>query len=1089
MPTKLFEQTGEFQFPRLSPTGFRIGAGASHASVITRFSPDKTFTGRVARPLSDSLIAFIVDIEDSPAAQTAALMLWNGTDAPPSDSGVPHDTVACNDFDAADGHWGAWLETERRTGQHGRLVIDGRLVGYGYGGVRTTNGWVASPNLTPTPDYPGGRVEVFQIGGGVSYTVALHPEFNRWTCSTQGWVGFGYWGKPWIIAPNGAIVDVSHGWGWPESPPVLVHRPDGKVYAYTHTIDPVSEQSYVFGRWLRFPIVPKIAGQVIPFGAAWLDARYVSGKTLLVGGTDVGYCAAWQVDDTEVETLLPVTALPPPVTDVPWVADPKGTKFDVRTAWRASATAERVVNDRAFLWFRKSDGVAGDPQGAWGAWFDHTIDVDHEHPVAGLWMDSSTGQLLNADTPQPLNRWMTFQPNRLWFPLVGESPWEQEFSTGFHWREYVAGKIDPVATLMRFESGHAVIGGVIMRYRHTYDASTQDGYVKYSYYDKDMIERRWELWKTGVLVQFTQPVPITGKEAFVTPWVTPTNDILPHLEGEIMPEFDAGLWAQFRARVPPTFMTLPAGQGKHEAAAAYTYKFAQQLRASKGDAYGAKRTSSSAPLSADVFAVREGSKLYGFDLFQDTDGDNTSVNASPDAMDITGQFFQPVDPVDYLGGSDPGDPGDPGGPSTGAMIFTQTGKNGVRYMTAEDGGGEQGVTIGGRPAGLMTASRTQADIDQYGTAWQEWQVAPASAEGITGVSIKCGEFYATLWDTGGKMIFNRRAVGPGEIWRLHPMGSGVAIQGYNDKFVCAERDAQGNITGEVNVNRASPGEWETFQTKGGTATNGDAAPSAYGVTLNGRYFSVPLVGASMLYAAAPGADYIPALDENKELGFNLVRLFCGQLDQVGQVIDSGLYQRIAKIQRDCDDRAMLLYPAYVTNAQAGYDLIKHANELEGVFRGAPNVRLKEAANEADNSTQGGRLDINTLKRIRDGKEGIWTLSADIRDGDTSTRLSTDFYAFHFGRDKDPSQLSVNATVRDAFGHPGFNQEQIGADEVNKPGSRSNDVSLFGRLGVGNNKYRFGGIFHSEAGLNARRLGPVQRQAAINFIKGSLIGSF
>lgn len=491
MPTKLFEQIGELQFPRLSPTGFRIGAGASHASVITRFSLDKTFTGRVARPLSDSLIAFLVDIEDSPTAQTAALMLWNGTDALPSDSGVPHDVVACNDFDAADGHWGAWLETERRTGQHGRLVIDGHLVGYGYGGVRTTNGWVASPNFTPTQAFPNGRVEVFQVNGGSRYTVALHPEFNRWTCSTQGWVGFGYWGKPWIIAPNGAIIDVSHGWDWPESPPVLVHRPDGKVYAYTHTIDPVSEQSYVFGRWLQFPIVPKIPGQVISLGAAWLDARYVSGKTLLVGGTDTGYCAAWQINDTEAETGLPVTIVPPVPTNVPWVDDPKGTKYDVRDEWRATATAEQ----NHVCWFRKGDPVPNDPQGEVGAHLDY--EPLSQWPV-GLLDDSSTGERLANGQ----NNWMYFDEKRLWFPLIGESGWTASYTSLFRWRSGLRGHVPVV---MAFWSGHAVIGGVACRYKHMYDPSQpandpqrpkyRTGAREIDYYDANMKPLRWESWK------------------------------------------------------------------------------------------------------------------------------------------------------------------------------------------------------------------------------------------------------------------------------------------------------------------------------------------------------------------------------------------------------------------------------------------------------------------------------------------------------------------------------------------------------------------------------------------------------------------
>src|SRR6266540_1560795 len=635
------------------------------------------------------------------------------------------------------------------------------------------------------------------------------------------------------------------------------------------------------------------------------------------------------VDEVSV-SLLPPAENPPINTlpDAPWVTDPKGTKYDVRAIWRASATAEKVVGGRSFLWFRKSDGVAGDPQGAWGAWFDHTIDTDHDRPVAGLWMDSSTGQFLDADTPKPRNRWMTFQPKRLWFPLVGTSPWKQAFSTGFHWREYAADKIDPVASEMRFESGQAVMGGIAMRYRHTYDASTQDGYIEYSYYDVAMIERRWEMWKNGKLEQFTQPVPVTGKESFVAPWILPTNDILTLLEGGTMPTFPTALWAQFRLVLPPTFLSAPASEAKDNEARKYVAKFAAQCAFSLFLNGAAKNAVYSLSLYNGHAPYEVLGQLYGFDMFSGLGENVTTVNASPSAMDITGQSFVPAGtgtvpaPQDFIGAggggtTDPGVPNTPGTLSSGRAIFTTTGKNGIRYMTAEDGGGEQGATVPtivngqrvDRPAGLVAASRTQADIDRYGTGWQEWYVSPASIDNLTGVSIKCGEFYATAWGTNGKMVFNRRAIGPGEVWRLHHQDNGVALQAYNDKFVCAERDAQGNVTGEVNVNRDAPGEWETFTATGLTVGGGSSAvgggptaPLAYPVAIDGRFFRVPIVGASMLYAASPLIDYRAALDENQALGFNAVRLFCGQLEQVGQDVGGSLYSRLAQIARDCLDR-------------------------------------------------------------------------------------------------------------------------------------------------------------------------------------------
>lgn len=548
-----------------------------------------------------------------------------------------------------------------------------------------------------------------------------------------------------------------------------------------------------------------------------------------------------------------------------------------------------------------------------------------------------------------------------------------------------------------------------------------------------------------------------------------------------MPSFPVSLWAQFRAVLPPTFLAEPASDTKDQHARDYVARFAAQCAFSLGSQWGAKNAGGGRPLSKDVVAVQEGGRLYGFDMFSGLGENVTTVNPNPGAADITGQTFVPVAPQDFVGGiSQPG----PGGPvvSGNTVVFTSSDARGPRYLTAEDGGGEQGKTVGNRPAGLATAGRDQAAIDQFGLGWQTWTVEPADG----GVAFKVGDFYATCWETGGKMIFNRRAVGPGEVWRIQQVDGGVAVQGYTDKFLCVERDAQGNITGEINVNRDSPGPWETLQTiglSGGVVVGGETGAVAFPVALDGKFFRVPIVGASFLYAVMPGLNYGPALDEVKGLGFNAVRTFLGQLDQVGQTVDGGLYQRIDRLARDTHDRGLTFYACYITNAQAGYDLTKHVDTVESILRPYPHV-LKEIANEADHATQGGRLDKATLQRLRDRVQGICTLSADIRDGDTSTRLAGDFYAFHLDRGQSVERLAMLAGVRDAVGKAGSNQEPIGADEINQPGKRSNDPALFQRMGELNRQYGFAGFFHSEAGLNARTFGPVQRQCAEAFLRGS-----
>jgi len=551
-----------------------------------------------------------------------------------------------------------------------------------------------------------------------------------------------------------------------------------------------------------------------------------------------------------------------------------------------------------------------------------------------------------------------------------------------------------------------------------------------------------------------------------------------------MPVFPADLWAKFRAVVPPTFLSAPASEAKDEQARQYVAKFAAQCAFSIGPQWGAKNAGGGRPLSKDVVACQEGGRLYGFDMFSGLGENVTTVNPSPSAQDITGQTFVPVAPQDYVGGGVTVDPGH--GVGAGKTIFTATGTNGVRYLTAEDGGGEQGATVGKRPAGLATANRTQEDIDKYGTGWQEWEIAPASAEGITGVSIKCGEFYATAWDTGGKMIFNRRGVGPGEVWRVRQMDGGVALQAYNDKWVCVERDAQGNITGQINVNRDAPGFWETVTVASGSLSGGDSTGHAPALTevriVSGRW-TQQIIGASMLYALGPSIDPRAALDESVALGFQIARTFVGDLPQIG-LSQSMALQRLPQYLQWCRDRGLKVYASCGTNSDPGAAWYRDCGDILRAY--ADVVLMSEGSNEA--LQRGGWATPNRLQGYVASLPGLRILSAPDGDRDTSLDyVSNGVYAFHFRRDRPASDLELFAQVCQARGLAGCNQEPIGADETNQPGRRSSDIGFFGRMGELNRQYGFAGFFHSEAGLNARTLGPVQRQCAEAFLRGSLGG--
>ena len=79
-----------------------------------------------------------------------------------------------------------------------------------------------------------------------------------------------------------------------------------------------------------------------------------------------------------------------------------------------------------------------------------------------------------------------------------------------------------------------------------------------------------------------------------------------------------------------------------------TKRIAEQLAFEFGPQYGWKRADAGRPPSQDVFALQVGDRLYGWDWW------NGSTNRPNDpvgnVIDITGQVFIPVQPVNHLGG-------------------------------------------------------------------------------------------------------------------------------------------------------------------------------------------------------------------------------------------------------------------------------------------------------------------------------------------------------------------------------------------------------------------------------------------------------
>lgn len=207
--------------------------------------------------------------------------------------------------------------------------------------------------------------------------------------------------------------------------------------------------------------------------------------------------------------VIDTLAAPVPEPDVPFIIAPGGQPFNAEAMLRKSCTAEQD----GVLWFRKGDPFNGD---AWGAW------LDYDGTNVGLLADSSTGQVTRGGRVKAM--WL--EGTRLWMPLKGRSGWSASYDCDFVW---VDGTRTREHVLVAVHAGRGVYKGIEVTLRHTYDPRRADpknprrhtGFLEYSYYNADG-EVRWEEWQddpNGVpqLVRVTQPVPSTGKEAFVPP--------------------------------------------------------------------------------------------------------------------------------------------------------------------------------------------------------------------------------------------------------------------------------------------------------------------------------------------------------------------------------------------------------------------------------------------------------------------------------------------------------------------------------------------------------------------------------------------
>jgi hypothetical protein len=247
-----------------------------------------------------------------------------------------------------------------------------------------------------------------------------------------------------------------------------------------------------------------------------------------------------------------------------------------------------------------------------------------------------------------------------------------------------------------------------------------------------------------------------------------------------------------------------------------------------------------------------------------------------------------------------------------------------------------------------------------------------------------------------------------------------------------------------------------------------------------------ILGTSVLAPFRKNHEWRVALDEAAALGFNCVRTFCGPLPWCGQE-RSYLYGVLPHYLQDCADRGLNAYLSYCTEAGTGYSTAGHCSDVEAVARQFPNVVLREVGNEPWHPTQGGKLGVSQCEALGAILRGARAYGA-AEDDESDAYAGGDFVAVHLSRARDKwnqvRRVRELLALSEATGKPCLNQEPIGADEQSIAGKRESDPAFYFTLGALNRLFLGGsGVFHSQSGLLAERLGPNQRRCAEAYLAG------
>lgn len=363
-------------------------------------------------------------------------------------------------------------------------------------------------------------------------------------------------------------------------------------------------------------------------------------------------------------------------------------------------------------------------------------------------------------------------------------------------------------------------------------------------------------------------------------------------------------------------------------------------------------------------------------------------------------------------------------------------------------------------------------------------------------------------------------------------GERVRLRAANRKYVSAEQGGGRELV----ANREAAGEWEHFRavavdndrfalkTSGGQfvrvddafaviadAASVDAAAAfatsiplirtfkagvlAGRLRVDGRFFVNdagtfrPIFASALSVLRRSQDEMRGVLDWAVQTGFNGIRVFGGALTWAGQTA-AHARERLPLLLSEAAARGLYVEVTAITDSRdGGYDPAAHVAAVAGICDQATNAIL-EVANEPYHGTQldaihsaAHLLAIGRVSRIP------FALGAAADDESVEMGGGT-FVTAHLDRGRDKwnqvRRVRELAALSENTGKPVLNNEPIGAGEVSHGGRRESDPAFFFCMGALNRLFEVGGVFHSEAGVNAVPLGPVEQACAEAFVAGSRV---